>query len=150
MLTNPFHTAERYIQLRKRCLSPSWGDRVILFNEMVVGPLIGMFLLSMGSTDYIMVISAIMRAYSAWCDWEEYHVLKSVMQDMFLTMTMKGGPYIRTNDPTYFPYVIADAMVRLSQPHPLQSYGGSRQEPLQGTTNKTHMFDFLAFLTPLQ
>ena len=118
MLTNPFHTAERYIQLRKRCLSPSWGDRVILFNEMVVGPLIGMFLLSMGSTDYIMVISAIMRAYSAWCDWEEYHVLKSVMQDMFLTMTMKGGPYIRTNDPTYFPYVIADAMVRLNEHRP--------------------------------
>ena len=116
-MKTPFEIAERYIQLRERCLSPSWGDRIILFNEMVLGPVITFFLLFLGSSDMFMVISAVTRAYSAWSEWEEFHSLKSVLQDMSFTMTMKGGPYIRTNDPHYFPYVIADAMVRLNEHH---------------------------------
>ena len=128
-MKTPFETAERYIQLRNRCLSPSWGDRIIFFNEMVLGPLITLFLLFMGSTDIFMVISAVTRAYSAWCDWEEYHSLKSVMDDMFLRMSCNGGPQIRTNDPHYYPYVIADAMVRLNEP---------RLRPLGHLQHETH------------
>ena len=81
---------------------------------MVVGPVITLFLLFVGSRDMFMVISAVTRAYSAWSEWEEFHRLKCLMEDMFLRMTMKGGPFIRTNDPHYYPYVIADAMVRIA------------------------------------
>ena len=116
MLT-PFNTAERYIQLRKRCHPESWGDTILFFNEMVMGPLITLFLLFMGSRDILMVISAITRAYSAWMDWEEYHALRAVMHDMFLRMMVHGGPQITTNTLYYFPYVIADAIVRLDTPH---------------------------------
>lgn len=118
--TKPFEIAERYMQARKRCTSPSWGDRIILFNEMVMGPAITFFLLFLGSRDLLTLISAGTRAYSGWCVWEEYHSLQSVMQDMFLLMNRHGGPHIRTNDPDYMPYVIADAIVRLNEhrPHP--------------------------------
>ena len=118
MLSEPFQVAERYINLKKRCAPESWGDTILYFNEMVLGPLIAIFLLFMGSRDVLMVISAITRAYSAWSDWEEYHALRSVVHGMFLTMMLNGGPQITTNDNTYLPYVFADAAVRLSQPHP--------------------------------
>ncbi len=129
MSSNPFQIAERYIQLRDKCMSPSWGDTVILFNEMVLGPFITIFLVVLGSTDYFMFVSAIMRAYTAWCDWEEYHVLKGQLQDMFLVMTVNGGPQIRTNDPRYLPYVIADSVFRLNERR--QDPSGHRQ-PEQG------------------
>ncbi len=110
----PFQTAERYINLKQRCVPESWADTIIFFNEMVLGPIVTIFLLFMGSRDVLMVFSAITRAYSAWSDWEEYHALRSVVQDMFLTMMLNGGPKITTNDMKYLPYVFADAVVRLS------------------------------------
>ena len=113
MLTEPFQIAERYIKLRKRCIPPSWGDTIILFNEMVLGPIITFFLLFMGNRDIFMVFSAVTRAYSAWSDWEEYHALRGIVQKMFLIMSVNGGPKITTNDSEYLPYVFADAMIRL-------------------------------------
>ena len=121
MSTNPFHVAERYIQLRERCVPSSWLDTILLFNEMVLGPIITLFLLGLGSRDLLMVFSAITRAYSAWSEWEEYHALRSEVQTMFLTMMLHGGPQITTNDSKYLPYVFADAVVRLTserRPHP--------------------------------
>ena len=81
---------------------------------MVSGPIITLFLVMMGNVDFLMIISAITRAYSAWCEWEEYHRLRSIVQDMFLIMNQHGGPYITTNDYKFLPYVFADAMVRIT------------------------------------
>lgn len=113
MLSEPFKVAERYITLKQRCVPESWGDTILFFNEMVLGPLITIFLLLMGSRDVLMVFSAITRTYSAWNDWEEYHALRSVVQKMFLTMMLHGGPKISTNNMKYLPYVFADAVVRI-------------------------------------
>lgn len=119
MLTE-FQIAERYINLRKRCMPESWGDIVIFFNEMVLGPIITIFLLFMGNRDVLMVFSAITRAYSAWSDWEEFHALRSKVFEMFFTTMRNGGPQIVCNNPDYLPYVYADAMVRLSLRHQRQ------------------------------
>lgn len=116
-MSDPFQIAERFIQLRERCAPESWGDRVILFNEMVLGPVITLFMVLLGNRDVLMVFSAITRAYSAWSDWEEYHKLRTMVQDMFLTTMKHGGPKITTNDMKYLPYVYADAVVRLSEHH---------------------------------
>lgn len=120
-IKSPFQVAERYIQLRKRCRPETWGDGILLFNEMVLGPIITLFLLFLGNRDVLMVFSTVTRAYSAWSEWEEYHALRSVVEDMFLTMMKHGGPHITTNDMQYLPYVFADAVVRItSQHHPRQ------------------------------
>ena len=113
MWTKPFEMAERYIQLRTKCASPSWGDTAIRFNEMILGPLMTLFLYLIGSSDLFMVISTLSTAYSSWMEWEEYHFLRSEFQRMTLAMNVSGGPQITTNDPQYYPYVIADAIVRM-------------------------------------
>jgi hypothetical protein len=114
-MSTEFQIAERYINLRKRCVPESWGDVIIFFNEMVLGPVITIFLLFMGSRDLLMVFSAVTRAYSAWSDWEEYHALRSKVFEMFFTTMRNGGPQIVCNNPDYLPYVFADAMVRLNE-----------------------------------
>ncbi len=117
MSSNPFEIAERYIQLRTHCLPESWGDTVIRFNEMVMGPIISIFFLLCREFDLFMVVSTAMTAYRTWSEWDEFHSLRSKIQDMILVMNLHGGPVIRTNDPHYMPYVYADAMVRLSEHH---------------------------------
>ena len=114
MWTNPFKMAERYIQLRKRCVSETFGDTAIRFNEMVIGPLITLFLCLNGSYDMFMILSTLSTAYNSWAEWEEYNVLQFEFQRMALYMNVAGGPQIVTNDPEYYPYVIADAIARLS------------------------------------
>jgi hypothetical protein len=148
MSSKPFAIAERYIQVRKRCVPPSWGDTIIFFNEMVMGPIITIFLLFMGSRDILMVFSAITRAYSAWSDWEEYHALRSKVQEMFLIMMTNGGPQITTNDTTYLPYVFADAVVRLGRHHPRLQWDRP-QEVWRHIPYSHHMSDFLAYLKQL-
>jgi hypothetical protein len=147
-MSTPFKIAERYINLRTRCLPESWGDTILFFNEMVMGPIITLFLLFMGSRDILMVFSAITRAYSAWSDWEEYHALRSNIQEMFLIMNLNGGPHITTNDMKYLPYVFADAVVRLGIHHP-SPVRDHLQELLQHIPYSHHMSDFLAYLKRL-
>lgn len=80
---------------------------------MIVAPLIALFCLLTGDTDFFMLGSAAMTAHRSWTEWLEYHELRFEMQRMYLAMMATGGPHIVTNDPTYMPYVYADAMVRL-------------------------------------
>ena len=145
MLSEPFQVAERYITLKKRCAPESWGDMVLYFNEMVLGPLVAVFLAFMGSQDFLMLFSAITRSYSAWNDWEEYHSLRSEVQGMFLTMMLHGGPKITTNDTTYLPYVFADAVVRLGAHHQPPRWD-LQQEVLRHMPHIPHMSELLAYL----
>lgn len=106
--------AERLVQLRRKCMSRSWGNIAIRFNEMVMGPLVTLFLCLIGSFDLFMILSTVSTAYKSWMEWEEYHFLRSEFQRMTLMMNVAGGPQITTNDNEYFPFVIADAITRLS------------------------------------
>lgn len=148
MSSEPFKVAERYIKLKKRCVPESWGDTIIFFNEMVMGPIITLFLLFMGSRDILMVFSAITRAYSAWSDWEEYHALRSVVQGMFMTTMLNGGPKITTNDMTYLPYVFADAVIRTPLPRRRDQLWDP-SPPLLRIPYIDHMSGFLAYLKQL-
>jgi hypothetical protein len=113
MLTkHPFVTAERYLELRKLCASPSWGDTAIRFNEMILAPMIAIYCALTGDQDLFMLGSAAMTAHRAWSEWLEYDDLRFELQRMYLLTMATGGPHIVTNDPTYMPYVYADAAVR--------------------------------------
>jgi hypothetical protein len=81
---------------------------------MVVGPFLTLFLCFIGSIDWFMILSTLSTAYKSWMEWEEYHFLRSEFQRMTLMMNVMGGPQITTNDAEYYPYVIADAVTRLS------------------------------------
>ena len=113
-MKNPFQIAENYIQLRKKCAPPSWGDTILRVNEMIIVPLMSLFMLFMGMTDFLSLISVSMNAYHSWSDWINYNNLKHDVQMMFLHTMKVGGPFIKTNDTTYMPYVFADAVMRTS------------------------------------
>lgn len=112
-IDEPFTTAERFLQLQKLCASPSWGDTVLRFNEMIVAPLIAIFCALSGDTDIFMLVSAGATTHRAWSEWLEYQDLRFEVQRMYLTTMASGGPRIVTNDSQYMPYVFADAVVRL-------------------------------------
>ena len=112
-IDDPFVTAERFLQLQKLCASPSWGDTAIRFNEMIVAPMVAFFCLLTGDRDIFMALSAGVAAHRAWGEWLEYQDLRFAIQRMYLKTMASGGPQIVTNDPTYMPYVFADAVTRL-------------------------------------
>lgn len=113
----PFEIAETYIQLRTKCVPTSWADTVLQLNELLFAPLLVLFLLFTGGLDLMMAFSSCMRIYESWTDWIAYNNLRFVVQTMFLKTMAMGGPFIRTNDPTYMPYVFADAVTRAEEPH---------------------------------
>jgi hypothetical protein len=99
---------------------------MIRLNEMLVAPLIACFLVFAGKGDFMMIISAATTAHRVWTEWIEFQELRFQVQRMFLVSSLVGGPFIRTNDPTYEPYVYADAVVRAqtgmltrASPHPV-------------------------------
>lgn len=111
----PFEVAETYIQLRTKCVPKSWADTVLQLNELLFAPLLVLFLFFTGGLDLMMAFSSAMRIYESWTDWIAYNNLRFVVQTMFLKTMAAGGPFIRTNDPEYMPYVFADAVMRIEQ-----------------------------------
>jgi hypothetical protein len=116
-MSSPFEIAERYIQLRKKWNPENWVDTIARINEMILTPLICCFFLLLGTIDVFMIASAILNTFNAWREWIEYQELRLIVQRMFLLCMYSGGPFIRTNDDQYLPYVFADAVVRHDMRH---------------------------------
>jgi hypothetical protein len=114
MPSNPFHVAERYIQLKKVFAPVSWADAINNINDMILMPFIVIFLFILRKADVLLVASTIARTYQAWYGFIEYTDTRFQVQEMFIHTKAVGGPFITTNDPTYMPYVFADAVVRSS------------------------------------
>ena len=112
MTKSPFEVAERFIQLRRKCAPLSWGDSMIRINEMIITPLICIFFLILGQADLMLIISSCISTFRSWSEWIEYQELRILVQRMYLVCMATGGPFIRTNDNEYLPYVFADAVVR--------------------------------------
>ena len=131
-MIDPFKTADKYIELKKQCMPPSWGDAMIRMNEMLVAPLIAIFLAFLGKGDIMMIVSAAMTAHRVWTEWLEFQDLRFKVQRMYLVSSMLGGPFIRTNDPEYEAYVYADAIVRAQTG--MLKMSATRQRPVSAQT----------------
>lgn len=116
-----FQTAERYIQLTKVWETDEWVPLIKHINEMILMPLIAFFSYCAGYSDIMFCLSTFVGATSAWTEYAEFVELKFVMQRMELQARRVGGPFISTNDPTYMPYVWADAVTRLGARRPSPS-----------------------------
>ena len=109
-----FQSAERYIQLTKVWDSGEWVPLIKHINEMILMPLIAFFCYFIGYSDIMFCLSTAVSAMNAWAEFTEFVELKFMMQRMELQARRVGGPFISTNDPTYMPYVWADAVTRES------------------------------------
>ena len=65
-------------------------------------------------SDAISTAMTVLKTYQVWKDYTEYTSLRFEVQNMMLYCQVVGGPFIVTNDPTYMPYVYADAVQRTS------------------------------------
>jgi hypothetical protein len=102
-----FQTAERYITLSKTWEATEAYPRIKRINDMILMPLIAFVM-----WDPIFFFTSFMTAWGAWVEYAEFVELNFVMQRMQLEALRRGGPFIVTNDPTYLPYVWADAVTR--------------------------------------
>jgi len=108
----PFKAADRYIVLRDICIPREFTKKIQRINDMILMPLITLFLFFTGTVDVFVVLSSGMTMYRSWSEWNEYTELRFEMQRFRIRMAQVGGPFITTNNPKYMPYVWADAVVR--------------------------------------
>lgn len=98
-------------------------------NELILSPIIALCMILLRQMDFLSILSAVLSAYRAWGDWIEYNALRFQVQEMYLLTMRTGGPHIVTNDPTYLPYVYADAVVRHGMRHPCSAQGRQEEGP---------------------
>lgn len=109
----PFQLAERFIQLRKKCAPRSIAERITLITDMILMPVITLFLYMISHGDLLSVLTTGIKTFFTWQEWVEYNDLRLEVQKMYLHTMQVGGPFIVTNDSTYMPYVYADAVYRV-------------------------------------
>ena len=115
-------------------MPPSWVSTLVRVNEMLVAPTLALFFAFLGEGGMLRVIPTATTAYTVWTEWIEFQELRFHVQRLYLVSAMVGGPFIRTNDPEYEPYVYADAVVRaqtgmLTTSARPRSPGTRRQDP---------------------
>lgn len=111
-MSEAFRVADRFITLQKKWAGQSISERILRINELILTPLISLFMLFLKKSDLFGFISAASMTYKAWMEWIEYSDLRLQVQYMFFKTMIIGGPFIVTNDPTYMPYVWADGVTR--------------------------------------
>ncbi len=111
-VAEPFQIAERYVELRKKWGAQSWAETLLRVNEILVTPVITLFMVFIRKSDAFAFISAASMVAKAWMEWIEYCDLRFKVHDMFFRTMLAGGPFIVTNDPEYMPYVWADGVMR--------------------------------------
>ena len=125
---DPFKLAERYLQAKKIYAPRSMGDTMMRINELIVSPLVSLTFLCLRSLDMVSILTAVVSTYRAWAGWIEFCQLRFLMQEMYLITMASGGPHIVTNDPTYLPYVYADAVLRAGTRRPGSGLVPQRRE----------------------
>ena len=98
-------------------------------NELLLTPLITLCLLLMDKLNFLSLVSSVLNVWRSWSEWIEFTDLRFKVQEMYLLTMRTGGPHIVTNDPTYLPYVYADAVVRHASRHPGSASVRQREGP---------------------
>jgi len=111
---NYFEKAEEYISLHAKFNPESFISKVSLWIEMVAGPLmtIVMAIIEQKPPSMFSMLS-FYNCLNTWLDWFDYKQLQYEVGEWIKIVRSIGGPFIRTNDPLYQPYVYADNMQRI-------------------------------------
>jgi hypothetical protein len=109
-----FETAEEFIEMNKVFVKDTLIDRVMLWIDMVISPLITLIsAVYYGEAPSIFSVMGLYKTFSMWNDWIYYQILKSEVHEWTSIVKSIGGPFIATNDPVYHVYVYADGMQRI-------------------------------------
>lgn len=111
---NYFETAEEFIRLSKLFVKESFFEKVVLWIEMIISPLISvcMSVYSKTPPSFFTMLS-LQKCFQLWQDWFEFRRLAVVVREWTNIVRAVGGPFISTNDAKYHIYVYADGMQRI-------------------------------------
>lgn len=106
---NYFAIADEYIKLKQLFKTDTFYEKLGLFMKLI-GSLILSLLWKSSS------LSLCFTLYRTIEDWKLYIRYLEMKHDITTWKTLvknMGGPFISTNDETYYPYIYADGMQRL-------------------------------------
>jgi hypothetical protein len=112
--TNYFQIADEYISLQRTFTTETILEKIELWMEMVISPLItiGFIFINGTSPDFLTILS-LQKCVQLWKDWFRLRELRGIMQQWIRIVRTMGGPFIASNDAEYHMFVYADGMQRL-------------------------------------
>ena len=112
--SNYFSMADEYVSLQKVFLRDTLLEKLELWIEMVISPLITLVLSiwNMSSPDMFQMMS-FQKCAQLWKDWFRMRELRSEIHVWMRIVRSIGGPFIASNDAQYHVFVYADGMERL-------------------------------------
>lgn len=112
--SNYFSIADEYVSLQKIFSRDTLLEKIELWIEMVISPLImvGMAILELKFPDMFQMMS-MQKCFQLWKDWFRMRELRSQIHLWIKIVRSIGGPFISSNDAEYHVFVYADAMQRL-------------------------------------
>jgi len=112
--SNYFSIADEYVSLQKIFSRDTLLEKIELWIEMVISPLImvGMAILQLKFPDMFQMMS-MQKCFQLWKDWFRMRELRSQIHVWIKIVRSIGGPFISSNDAEYHVFVYADAMQRL-------------------------------------
>ena len=112
--SNYFSIADEYVSLQKIFSRDTLLEKLELWVEMVISPLI-MFVMMIWewkAPDMFQMMST-QKCIQLWKDWFRMRQLRSEIHTWIRVVRSIGGPFISSNDAEYHVFVYADAMQRL-------------------------------------
>ena len=111
---NYFSMADEYVSLQKIFSRDSWLEKIEIWIEMVISPIITlvMSLWKFEGLDMFQMMS-LQKCVQLWKDWFRMRELKKEIVGWMHIVKSIGGPFIACNDAEYHVFVYADGMQRL-------------------------------------
>jgi hypothetical protein len=109
---NYFEVAEEFLRLQTLFVKESTLEVIIQWVEMVVSPLITLFL-SWWRPPSVFAMMSIQKSIDLWFSWYRFRQLGSVIRKWTRIVRSINGPFISTNDAKYHVFVYADGMQRI-------------------------------------
>lgn len=110
-----FKLVEEFTNLQKVFNADSLYDKLMLWFEMLISPLITIVQSIMNGSMSIFSILGFQKTFLLWKDWFRWRELQENLRIWISIVKSVGGPYISTNDADYHMFVYADAMVRIQE-----------------------------------
>jgi len=110
--TNYFQIADEYVSLQKKFVKETFFEKIGLWFDMLISPLITIVQLFMNGMDIFLVYS-LHKVVSLWKDWFRMKYLQTIVREWRQIVKQVGGPFITCNDAEYHLFVYADAMQRI-------------------------------------
>jgi hypothetical protein len=109
-----FRTADNFVKLKKRFVPESFLEKISLWMEMIVSPLITLIQITFfKKVPDLFTILSIQKTVSIWLEWFEWKQCQNTIREWIKIVRTIGGPFISSNDAEYHMFVYADGMQRI-------------------------------------